>query len=199
MKLTYEDAYYYKLLLQLGFTKEVDNWILSIANNNKELEGIYLDLVCANNLKENSINEVISCLHNYIGDNKINDKELCDKLRLFIKTKLDNNEIDESTSADYLSGFAIASEKIHDKYWSDLYYISVYGDYKAEGFIDETKYNKIVRDFLETGKLLDSDEFWSKRTKTKQNYNLDKSRKIAFIIIIISIFLLAIYLYTKLK
>ena len=171
MKLTYEDAYYYKLLLQLGFTKEVDNWILSIANNNKELEGIYLDLVCANNLKENSINEVISCLHNYIGDNKINDKELCDKLRLFIKTKLDNNEIDESTSADYLSGFAIASEKIHDKYWSDLYYISVYGDYKAEGFIDETKYNKIVRDFLETGKLLDSDEFWSKRTKTKQNYN----------------------------
>ena len=84
MILLYEDACYYKLLLQGGFCKEVNEWIDNIATNIDVLEGIYLDLVC----NQNNLSKLISCLHSYIGNNKIDDKGLCDRLRLFIKEKL---------------------------------------------------------------------------------------------------------------
>lgn len=67
----------------------MNQWIDSIAANNDVLEGIYLDLVC----NQNNLNGLISCLHSYIGNNKIDDKALCDRLRLFIKEKLHNNEL----------------------------------------------------------------------------------------------------------
>ena len=45
MLLSYEDACYYKLLMQAGFVDDVNKWINNIVNNNEILEGIYLDLV----------------------------------------------------------------------------------------------------------------------------------------------------------
>ena len=33
MKLSYLDACYYKLLLEVGFSEDVNNWILSLAEN----------------------------------------------------------------------------------------------------------------------------------------------------------------------
>ena len=40
MYITYEEAYFYKLLLENGFVGEVDQWIDNIAVNNDTLEGI---------------------------------------------------------------------------------------------------------------------------------------------------------------
>ena len=42
MGLSYLDAYYYKLLLEVGFIEDVNNWITSIAENNDYLEGRYI-------------------------------------------------------------------------------------------------------------------------------------------------------------
>ena len=84
MKLSYLDAYYYKLLLEVGFSEDVNNWILGLAEKCDVLEGIYLDLV--SNQGDN--NKVISCLHNYIGEKDIDDDALATKLRLFILNKL---------------------------------------------------------------------------------------------------------------
>lgn len=57
------------------------------------------------------MNELISCLFSYIGNNKIDDKGLCDRLRLFIKEKIDKAEISYEEAANSLCGFAIKSEK----------------------------------------------------------------------------------------
>ena len=43
MYITYEEAYFYKLLLENRFVGEVDQWIDNIAVNNDTLEGINLD------------------------------------------------------------------------------------------------------------------------------------------------------------
>ena len=67
MELSYLDAYYYMLLLEVGFKEDVNNWINLIAEEKNSLDGIYLDLVC--NLGDN--NKVISCLHNYIGEKEV--------------------------------------------------------------------------------------------------------------------------------
>ena len=89
MGLSFDDARFYKVLLRSGFKEDVDKWIENFINNNTPLEGIYLDLACC----YSNLNEAISCLHNYVGENPINDKEVCTRLRKFIKEKLKNNEI----------------------------------------------------------------------------------------------------------
>ena len=163
--LSYEDAYFYKLILQCGFYEEVNEWIDSIAVVNDSLEGIYLDLVC----NQNNMNELISCLHSYIGDNKIDDKGLCDRLRLFIKEKIDKGEISYEEAANSLCGFAIKSEKWEEEPWKDFYMISVYGDYMDGGFFDVKDYHKIVIEFVNTGKLLHLDDYWKTRTSKQKN------------------------------
>lgn len=160
MILSLEDAYFYKILFQCGYEQEVYEWIDAIAYENEELVGIYLDLVWCGK----DINKIISCLHNYIGDKEINDKEVCDKLRMFISEKLNNNKIDINKAADSLSSF-VSPEKLHDKYWSDFYMISVYGDFISEGLMDIAEYNTFVRKFLETGKLISYDAFLASRSK----------------------------------
>ena len=161
----YEDACYYKLLLQGGFCKEVNAWIDNIATNIDVLEGIYLDLVC----NQNNLNELISCLHSYIGNNKIDDKGLCDRLRLFIKEKIDKGEISYEEAANSLCGFAIKSEKWEEEPWKDFYMISVYGDYMDGGFLDVKDYHKIVIEFVNTGILLHPDDFCKMRTSKQKN------------------------------
>lgn len=153
--LSYEDAYFYKLILQCGFYEEVNEWIDSIAVVNDSLEGIYLDLVC----NQNNMNELISCLHSYIGNNKIDDKGLCDRLRLFIKEKIDKGEISYEEAANSLCGFAIKSEKWEEEPWNDFYMLSVNGDYMDGGFLDVKDYHKIIIEFVNTGILLHPDDF----------------------------------------
>lgn len=194
MKLTYEDSCFYKVLLCQGFTKEVDEWINEIIrslNDNEVLQGVYLDLVCAYNLKENSLNEMISCLHNYIGDNKLNEEEVCNKLRLFIKDKYDKGELNELDAVNYLAGFAISSEKQYDKYWINLFELSYITDYYDEDFLEEDEYKEIIKVFLETGKTLDVNPFWNRRAKRERKR---MKREALFICLIIIGILLIIYL-----
>ena len=159
MNLSYIDAYYYLLLLKAGFEKEVTMWINSIAENSDTLEGIYLDLVCC----YSDLNEVISCLHNYIGDNPINDKEVCARLREFIKEKLDNNEISMERAIDALISFV--SDRWQEKYWSDFYMVSIFEEYQSAGFADQVEIFAMIREFINTGKRLDANKFWLDREK----------------------------------
>lgn len=165
MLLSYEDAYFYKLILQNGFYNEINDWIDNIATNNDELEGIYLDLVC----NQNNLNELISCLNSYIGNIKIDDKGPSDRLRLFIKERLDKGEISYEEAANSLCGFAIKSEKWEEEPWEDFYMISVYGDYMDGGFLDVKDYHKIVIEFVNTGILLHPDDFCKMRTSKQKN------------------------------
>lgn len=159
MLLSYEDACFYKHILQGSFYQEVNEWVDSIAVNNDLLEGIHLDLVC----NQDNLNELISCLHNYIGNNKIDNKCLCDRLRLFIKEKLNKNEISCEEAANSLCGFSINAEKWEEEHWHDFYMLSVYGDYMDGGFLAVEDYHKIVSEFVNTGKLLHPDDFWEMR------------------------------------
>ena len=115
------------------------------------------------------MNELISCLRSYIGNNKINDKGLCDRLRLFIKEKIDKGEISYEEAANSLCGFAIKSEKWEEEPWKDFYMISVYGDYMDGGFLDVKDYHKIVIEFVNTGILLHPEDYWKTRTSKQKN------------------------------
>lgn len=101
MNLSFDEAMFYKVLLQSGFKEDVDKWVEEFINSAEELNGIYLDIsICYYD-----INEFISCLQNYIGNNSINDKEVCNRLRNFIKEKLDNEEITIERAIEALISF----------------------------------------------------------------------------------------------
>lgn len=172
MYITYEEAYFYKLLLQNGFVEEVDKWIEFIAVNNDYLEGINLDLISA----LGDVNKIISSLHNYLLDKKIDDKSVCERLRLFIKDKVDNEEISILQAANILYYFSCQNEKMHEEYWHDFYTIGIYKEYFEEDCLDEAEFNSIVKQFLETGNQVDTNDFWNKRNE-KYTLSRKKERK----------------------
>ena len=159
MNLSFDDAMFYKVLLESGFKEDVDKWIDEFINNTELLEGIYLDLACC----YSDLNETISCLHNYIGDNPINDKEVCIRLREFIKEKLDNSEISIERAIDALISFV--SDRWQEKYWSDFYMVSIFDEYLNAGFSEQIETFAMVREFINTGKRLDANKFWLDREK----------------------------------
>ena len=159
MNLSFDDAMFYKVLLESGFKEDVDKWIDEFINNTELLEGIYLDLACC----YSDLNETISCLHIYIGDNAINDKDVCTRLREFVKVKLENNEISIERATDALISFA--SDRWQEKYWSDFYMVSIFDEYLNAGFSEQIETFAMVREFINTGKRLDANKFWLDREK----------------------------------
>lgn len=163
--LSCEDALFYKTLARCGFIKEVDELIDNIINDNELLEGLYLDLAYC----FGDINKIISCLHNYIEKCKmsIDDKLVCDRLRLFIKEKLDNKEITIVDAANYLYSF-VDNEKYYDNYWNDFYRIGDWIDLYEDEILDEKRFVTIVEEFIETGITFDTINLFG---KPKEKYN----------------------------
>ncbi len=161
MHLSYEDAYFYYLLLRGGFNKEVNEWIYSITINNEVFYGICLDVLWY----QNKINEIISVLHNYIGSNQIDDNIVCDKLRLLLKEKLNKRELSYNEVANSLYRFSIDSEKWQEKPWNDFYMLNVYGDYIDGGYFEKEDYCEIVKMFVNEGVLLNPDDFLKTKRK----------------------------------
>ena len=159
MELSYLDAYYYMLLLEVGFKEDVNNWINLIAEEKNSLDGIYLDLVC--NLGDN--NKVISCLHNYIGEKEVDDDALATKLRLFILNKYESGSIDICQVAESLTGFVNLTEKWHSKPFYNFVLIGDAYDLYQEGIITKEKLDNIVDKFLKTGEDIDYDSLFNKK------------------------------------
>ena len=89
-ELTYEEAYYYKILIELGFNEEFEKYIEYLENELEVYEGFYLDLI----YNQSNTSNIISLLNNFILDKKINESKVFEKVRLFLLDKLNNNEID---------------------------------------------------------------------------------------------------------
>ena len=145
-ELTYEEAYFYKILIELEFNEEFEKYIEYLENELEVYEGFYLDLI----YNQSSPLNVISLLNNYILDKDIDKSLVFEKVRLFLLDKLNNNEIDlEKTieSLDLLSFYFLEDDCMDE--WDTFY-----ADYEL-GYLD--RYNldllKVVRSYLETGKI----------------------------------------------
>ena len=145
-ELTYEEAYFYKILIELGFNEEFEKYIEYLENELEVYEGFYLDLI----YNQSSPLNVISLLNNFILDKDIDKSLVFEKVRLFLLDKLNNNEIDlEKTieSLDLLSFYFLEDDCMDE--WDTFY-----ADYEL-GYLD--RYNldllKVVRSYLETGKI----------------------------------------------
>ena len=147
-ELTYEEAYFYKILIELEFNEEFEKYIEYLENELEVYEGFYLDLI----YNQSSPLNVISLLNNFILDKDIDKSLVFEKVRLFLLDKLNNKEIDlEKTieSLDLLSFYYLEDDCMDE--WDTFY-----ADYEL-GYLD--RYNldllKVVRSYLETGEIED--------------------------------------------
>lgn len=149
MLLTYEDALFYKLISQVGYEKDVDDWINFICNSNETLEDINLDLAYC----QVKNNEIISCFHNYIGDNQVNERVVKNRIRLFILEKLNKNYITINLATKSLIRFFEIVESRDFDAWYDFYVIYEYLDFVGEGIVKKEEFELELLHYIETGNL----------------------------------------------
>ena len=144
-ELTYEEAYFYKILIELGFNEEFEKYIEYLENELEVYEGFYLDLI----YNQSSPLNVISLLNNYILDKDIDKSLVFEKVRLFLLDKLNNNEINEKKAIELLSLLYNHYFTYIDKMEEWFYFYEEY----IMGYLKDENINVAIRTFLEKGEI----------------------------------------------
>lgn len=144
-ELTYEEAYFYKILIELEFNEEFEKYIEYLENELEVYEGFYLDLI----YNQSSPLNVISLLNNYILDKDIDKSLVFEKVRLFLLDKLNNNEINEKKAIELLSLLYNHYFTYIDKMEEWFYFYEEY----IMGYLKDENINVAIRTFLEKGEI----------------------------------------------
>lgn len=144
-ELTYEEAYFYKILIELGFNEEFEKYIEYLENELEVYEGFYLDLI----YNQSSPLNVISLLNNYILDKDIDKSLVFEKVRFFLLDKLNNNEINEKKAIELLSLLYNHYFTYIDKMEEWFYFYEEY----IMGYLKDENINVAIRTFLEKGEI----------------------------------------------
>ena len=144
-ELTYDEAYYYKILIELGFNEEFEKYIEYLENELEVYEGFYLDLI----YNQSNASNIISLLNNFILDKKINESKVFEKVRLFLLDKLNNNEINEKKAIELLS-------LLYNHYFTYIDIMEEWFYFYEEyimGYLKDENINVAIRTFLEKGEI----------------------------------------------
>ena len=144
-ELTYEEAYFHKVLIELGFNEEFEKYIDYLENELIVYEGFYLDLI----YNQSSPLNVISLLNNFILDKDIDKSLVFEKVRLFLLDKLNNNEINEKKAIELLSLLYNHYFTYIDKMEEWFYFYEEY----IMGYLKDENINVAIRTFLEKGEI----------------------------------------------
>lgn len=163
-----EDAYYYKILLMSGLSDGYDEWLDGYLNNEDPLSEIVLNL----SLCGSDVNKTISCLHNYCANQALDEKLVCEKLRLFLKAAYHSGRFSKKEIISYMYCFANSHGDPGDfetAIWDSMYYMDYYHSLVEDGIILPEHFDSAFLSFLNNGTPLDANKLWNlpdKREKT---------------------------------
>ena len=161
-----EDALYYLILLVTGFEDEYDQWLDGFLEREDPLSDIVLEL----SFCRSDLNKTISILHNYISDAKINEDEVCTKLRLFLKEAFYSGKFNKAETVDLMHEFVIKRHGWYgfdDYCWINMYYFTNDYDLAQDGIIAWDNFDKAFFSYLNDGIMVDEDLLWNKKKKEK--------------------------------
>lgn len=144
-ELTYEEAYFHKVLIEIGFNEEFEKYIDYLENELEVYEGFYLDLI----YNQSNTSNIISLLNNFVLDKKINESKVFEKVRFFLLDKLNNNEINEKKAIELLSLLYNHYFTYIDKMEEWFYFYEEY----IMGYLKDENINVAIRTFLEKGEI----------------------------------------------
>lgn len=163
--LKYEDAYYFKILLMSGFNDGYDEWLDGYLEAENPLSDIVLDLSsCGSNL-----NKTISCLHNYCMEHDFDERDVCDKLRLFLKEAYYSNRMSKEEVVSSMYRFAVNHGDPGDfelDLWGDMFYMDDYYSLAKDGIISCERFDFAFHRYLDDGTHVDKELIWN---ETKQS------------------------------
>ena len=159
-----EDAFYYENLLVIGFSDEYDKWLKSLLETENPLSGITLDLANCGAEK----NKTISVLRQYRLEQPIDEKNVCRRLRLFLKTSYDSGQMEKGqvVSAMYTIASHIGDPgDFNIEIWGDMFYFDDYYSLAKEGILAWEGFDKAFFAYLNDGISLDSEKIWGYNKK----------------------------------
>ncbi len=153
--MTYEEAYYFEILLSLGITEGYEEWL----NNYLEIENPISDVVLELSFNTVDIPKSISILSNfrYNRERKIDEKAVCENLRLYLKDKYKSKSADEKEISILMYRMANIigdPESFNCKIWNSFYYMSDYCSLAENHNISFEQFKKAFYDYLIDGKDL---------------------------------------------
>lgn len=158
--MTYEEAYYFEILLSLGITDGYDEWL----NNYLEKENPISDVVLELSFNTTDIPKSISILNNFRCDRKrvIDEKSLCEKLRLYLKKKYERKDWNEKEISllMYEAANVVGDPaSFNCEIWNSFYYMSDYYFLAENNHIPFEHFKKAFCDYLIYGKDLNMNFF----------------------------------------
>ncbi len=156
--MTGEEAYYYKILLQYGFTDDYDRWLNTALEGEDPLSNIVLEL----SLCGSDVEKTLSCLTNYCKDNLFDDNVVGNKLRLFLKDGYYSGRFTKDEVVSHMYNFAKTDGYPFDyesSRWRDMYYMLDYFCMADDGIVPAEEFDKVFhdvlnKDFLTNGAIL---------------------------------------------
>ena len=146
----FEDAFYFKILLQAGLTDGYDEWLDGFLEAEDPLSDIVLKLaLCGSDTRQ-----TISCLHNYCLEQNIDTSIVRDKLRLFLKDAYYTNRLSKEKVASLMCRFVLDasdSRDINYDLWGDMYFMDDYYSLAKDGIITWENFDQIFLSFLNDG------------------------------------------------
>lgn len=130
--LSFEQALYYKLLCQLGYTEEIDAYIEEELLKKEDCEGILLDLAwCASDL-----GKYVEVLTAYLKGAVVDNLLVCQMLKEFVARRYDAMDFEIETCAKTLYQFAVMSEKDAEEGFDEMYRIGIELEEVVDGYGD---------------------------------------------------------------
>lgn len=144
--MTYEDACYHKLLLQLGFDDGYDAWLNTYLNEEDPLSDIVLDLAwCGSDRKR-----TVSVLYNFCLGQVINEYEICERMRLFLKEEYLSGRMDKYAILNTMHALLqmLETPYLPDSPWFSMYVLKMYYD---ESVVPDEEYDPVFEAYLKNG------------------------------------------------
>lgn len=169
-----EEAYYYRILLQNGFSDEYNEWL----NKRLEEEDPLSDIVLELSFCSSDLNKTVSLLLNFAREKGFDSKVVCEKLRLFLKEAYHSHKMSNDEVISYMYTFACDYGDLDadSDAWESMYDVTFYYDLADGGVMDKEKVDSAFHAYLDYGIPIDSNVLWIPKKAHVSLWSRIKSR-----------------------
>ena len=172
-----EDALCHKLMLMFGLDGGYDEWLNTYLEKEDPLSDIVLELAgCGSD-----INKTITVLDRFCGEAPIDERAVCERLRLFLRDAYYANRVskEEIASTIYCLARNVGDpEDYNVDVWGGAYALDDYYDLAKSGIISWEQFDAVFFDFLNNGAPVDPNRIWDERKQRLRWF--DRIKKILF-------------------
>lgn len=165
----FEDAFFYKNLLVLGYEDSFDEWLASYLESEDPLSDIVLELSCCSS----DVKKTISLLHDYCAGQPLDEFVVCDMWRLFFKEAYYSNRMSKEKlfSDMYRLAVIICDSGDFDIYdislWGSIYFLEDFCYLVKDGIISQESFDDAFFSYLDNGTPIDFELIWRKNRQKK--------------------------------